>query len=485
MGTTVYFGNATKRRNSTLQPTVGTSFDCILKENTSLDHPTFVLEHSGAFTYNYCIWDNTYYFVDDVVSRRNNIWEVSCIMDVLATYKSYITGSTQFVCYSSHKTSDWLVDTRVPILAKGNAHKTTIVNPAFSRSGNYILSVNGENGCELYRVTRSALAQLISNVSQWQSDATNEFLNGLVSPGGDIVQATENMYTVIARAGAFGNAYSEAPSCIRSCIWVPFATSAFTVTANKEIYLGQFATGVSADAIASAPFMDSFTFTIPWTYSDWRRSKCEDVYIYLPLVGLVSIDSENIAANSSMTIMYSLSPTDGAVAYELVCGNQVIGSYGASCAANFPIGISQQSSAGELINSVMNGAEKLVNMGVNSSVSPISAGMATAGMALEGVRAAYDTINVSYNRHNSCVGGVGGGVGAGLDLSATLYVVDHETAILPSAMQSTMGYPTMAPMALSGLSGFCQCANAHVAAPAAAHELDALDGYLNSGFYIE
>jgi hypothetical protein len=53
-------------------------------------------------------------------------------------------------------------------------------------------------------------------------------------------------------------------------------------------------------------------------------------------------------------------------------------------------------------------------------------------------------------------------------------------------MQQTMGLPTMKPMALSGCSGYCQCANAHVAATGAeAQELDEIDAYLNSGFYIE
>ena len=48
-----------------------------------------------------------------------------------------------------------------------------------------------------------------------------------------------------------------------------------------------------------------------------------------------------------------------------------------------------------------------------------------------------------------------------------------------------MGLPTMKPISLSTLTGFCQCANAHVEAPAQASELDAIDRYLNSGFYIE
>ena len=416
----------------------------------------------------------------------NDIWEVSCVMDVLATYKTEILASTQFVCYSSALGDTWLMDNRIPVLSKGVAHKTTIVNPRLSRSGSYVLAVNGENGCSMYRVTQANINQLIQNITTWRGQAVSEFLNGLVAPGGDIVVATENLYTVLARAGAFGNAYSEAPAQIKSCIWVPFDAATFTVTqSNKEIYLGQFDTGVFADEVSATPYIDSFTFTIPWTYNDWRRAKCEDLYIYLPLVGLCSIESENIVTNSTMTIEYSMMPTDGTIAYELKSGQQILGSYGASCSANYPIGISQQASAGEIANSILGGLDKALSVAVNSSVSPLSMGAATAGMALTAVEAGYDTAYTSNSRHNTTIGGVGGGVGAGLDLSATLFDVVHDTVINPAAMEATMGLPTMKPMALSTLTGFCQCANAHVAAPAAAHELDAIDSMINSGFFIE
>lgn len=485
MSHTVYFGKVSKRKNSTLQPSLTTSFDVLFKTPTSLDRPTFTLS-ADSFDYNYAKMDDRYYFVTDIVSRNNDLWEVTCELDPLATFKSEILASTQFVSYSSVKSSDWLMDSRIPILSQGVAHKTRIINPVLSRSGNYVLSVNGANGCSLYKVSLSDLQSLISEVSTWKNDLLNDFLDNLTSPGGDIVVATENMYKVIARAGAVGNAYSDAPSNIRSCIWVPFSDSAFNVTqAGKSIYLGQFDTTVTADEIASTPYTDSFTFSIPWTYSDWRRAKCEDLYLYLPMVGLTSIDSENITSNDSMTIRYSLTPTDGAIAYEIECGNQIIGSYGASCSANYPIGISQQSSAGELINSVLSGAEKAVNMAINSSISPVSTGAAIAGTGLNVLQTSYDFANTQYTRHNTTIGGIGGGVGAGLDLYATLFDVVHAPLIEPSQMVATMGYPTMKPLTLSSCSGYCQCANAHVSAAAESEYLNMIDAYLNSGFYIE
>ena len=127
----------------------------------------------------------------------------------------------------------------------------------------------------------------------------------------------------------------------------------------------------------------------------------------------------------------------------------------------------------------------MVNAAIHSSLSPISAAAAGVGVALEGVKASYETIQVKNSRHNTTIGGVGGGVGSGLDLSATLYNVIDKTLYEPSEIGATMGRPTMKPVLLSTLSGFCQCANAHIEAAATAGELDAIDYYLNSGFFIE
>ena len=129
--------------------------------------------------------------------------------------------------------------------------------------------------------------------------------------------------------------------------------------------------------------------------------------------------------------------------------------------------------------------EKLVTIGARSTVSPLSASTAAIGMRLEGTIAAYELANSVYTRHNSCIGGIGGGAGIGLDLDATCFTVAHPTNISPSAMQATMGLPTMKPMSLSTLSGFCQCANAHVAIDGTDTEMNLIDTFINSGFYIE
>ena len=70
----------------------GTSFDCVLKADTSVLKPTIILSSNADAikTYNYMYIDDfkRYYFIDDIVSKNNNLWEISGHVDVL----EHLTG---------------------------------------------------------------------------------------------------------------------------------------------------------------------------------------------------------------------------------------------------------------------------------------------------------------------------------------------------------------------------------------------------------
>lgn len=484
MAHTIYAGKVSKRRNSTLQPSLSASFDVLLKTPTSLHAPTFTI-NASAFDYNYLRWDDRYYFVTDIVARNNNLWDVSAVIDVLATYKADILASTQYVSYSSEQGNAWLADTRIPVLRSTLASKNTTPTGVLSRIGCYVLSVVGRSSAATYVFQDdSTIKGIIDEIDTWESQGITAIESMIDDTDTDTLLAS--IAKVLTNTGFVGNAYSNAPSCIRSCVWLPFDYARAPITGqDNPIYLGNFPTNKNGQRISSRPLFDSVSITIPWHFSDWRRGYCEDVYLYLPLVGMVSISADSITNVSSLTIDWSVTYTDGCISYEVKAGNEIIGTYGGNCCANYPIGINQQASAGEIAQAFIGGLEKTISAGVNSSISPVSAGMAVAGMAAEATIGAYNVQNVASSSHPSCVGGIGGGAGVGLDLNIACYTVAHNTIVDPADMIGTMGRPTMKPLQLSTLTGFCQCANAHVSAAAEAQELDALDSYLNSGFYIE
>lgn len=503
MAHTIYCGKIAKKVNSTYVPTAAEltkSFDVLLKTPTSLHTPTFTIS-AETFPYNYIQWDDRYYFVTDVTARNNALWDVSAVCDVLATYRDDILNSTQYVSYSSSNTSIWLPDTRIPVKKNATVSRNTASLSIFDTDGFYVLSVIGENGSEIWACTISDIRAILGKITVWSDELIDAIMQGIYpisgigqAPGGSVTYdwstpeaATESLAMMNTLTGFAGNAYAAAPDCLRSCIWVPFKEAEFSGTGGT-IYLGQFNTQVQTDTCRATPVTGSSSVNIPWQHSDWRRAVCEEVYLYLPLVGMVSLPSDELVNETSITVKYSATATDGCIAYEIMAGSQTIGTYGANCSANYAIGISQQASAGEIVQTAFAGAEKVVSTAVQAATSINPAGWIAGGAAaaFDAVSLGYNTLNTSLTRHNSCIGGIGGGAGSGLSLDIACFTVSHDTVIAPADMQATMGLPTMAPMQLGSLTGFCQCANAHVAAEGAEFsELAQIDAYLNSGFFIE
>lgn len=532
MSVTASFYKFSKRKNSTKQPTgAGTDFSVDLKSGTSLLRPTLLLSNSSYPDYNYCQFMGMYYFIRDIVSVRNDLWELYLIVDPLATAKADILASTQYVCYSSQSGNSWLADMRIPVLKSTTASKATSALPFINTNGFYVLSVvggdSGVGGCEVFAVNKSTLNALIQRVSTWSGNDITQIMSGvtinppsyspptvqtpqtgadnaecftkliqslkaMIDSMGAVATSVQNSANDLMKkiqeasttTGFLGNAFANAPNCIRSCIWVPFDLASFTGNSGT-IYLGKYDTNQGGFKVNPSPTSGSVTVSIPWHFSDWRRGVCEDVYLYLPFVGMVSFSADSLTNVSSITVKYSATATDGNVCYEVIAGNEILGTYGGNTSTNYPIGINQQSSAGEVFTALIGGVQKTVSALVESSISPVSTVAALGKMALEIGIAGYDVKNVQNTTHFSCVGGIGGGAGVGLDLSITCYTVAHDTIVNPSDMKDTMGLPTMKPMLLSSLSGYCQCANAHLDAAYQEPILDAVDTYLNSGFFIE
>lgn len=488
MSVTVYFANIAKKRNSTYQGTFTTSYDCVLKDATSLDRPTFLIS-AATMDYNAAKWDNRYYFIDDVVSVRQGQWEVTCVLDVLATYKAEILASTQFVCYSSHLTSAWLLDERVPVLNSEDVNTdSTDLSPAFN-GGFYVLSVVGPNGNVFAISSKADLDKIVDEISNWKTTSIDSALQGTA---GSVTydwttteDCLESLSKMLTQSGILGNAYSNAPQMIRSCKWVPFTMSDFSAGYGQMIYLGEFQTSVTAPYCRIDPVWRRFDVSIPWHYNDWRRAACESVYLYLPFVGNVNLSADELVGYSSLEVDLTLSAVDGSMQYCVKAGSTVLGLYSATCNADYQIGVNQKASAGEVFQSVLQGADKIASIGVNASIDPVSDLAVMGSMALEGAIAVYNAKSVQKSTHPTVIGSVAGAVNSKSPTSIICTVISHPTAIAPADMAATMGRPTMQPMSLATLTGYCQCANAHVAAAAQARELDAIDTYLNSGFFIE
>lgn len=106
-----------KDKNSTKVPdTAGTAVDGEFKYSVSINNPTVkIADHSTAFTWNYFYIQkfNRYYFVTDVKIEKGFIF-ITGVCDVLASFKSRILDSSQYVLRSASNYDVSIQDTKYP-----------------------------------------------------------------------------------------------------------------------------------------------------------------------------------------------------------------------------------------------------------------------------------------------------------------------------------------------------------------------------------
>ena len=112
----VYLGTTSKKRNSTEQPTLTKTVNCILKEGTSLINPTLIFDRKAiGHTYNYVYIPDfgRYYFVGDPVYDNARI-EYPCRCDVLASFKTEIGASSHYILRCASDSNGYIIDTMYP-----------------------------------------------------------------------------------------------------------------------------------------------------------------------------------------------------------------------------------------------------------------------------------------------------------------------------------------------------------------------------------
>lgn len=153
----VDFWSFSKRPNSTKQPstTAHNSFDCTLKGPCSIMAPVFEVNYGNAGTdpigYNYCyVADfDRYYWVSDWVND-GPIWECRAIEDELATWKTAIGNSSQYILRSSYSSDGNIVDNYYPTKAGQTTNEqATSFWPSNPNSGYYVIGIiNADQGAD-------------------------------------------------------------------------------------------------------------------------------------------------------------------------------------------------------------------------------------------------------------------------------------------------------------------------------------------------
>lgn len=516
---TIDFYNITKRLNSTaaVPATPADTLDCYLKNDCSFLNPYLRVNSSTKPSYNYFKLEDRYYWVTEVTSIANELWEIRGSVDPLTTFRNHIFNTSAFVLYDSTPNTQ-LPDNRLGVETDCTAYTSSTNMPWYfttgDGSGTYIIATTGNTdkmdlttltstsddrvGTGVYTIPQNQLKKLGFDISDWVTafntiwqqfnqektrinttyfvidpdpvKTISNFFSGfsyMIQNGVDYVS---NFFRLFA-SNILGS--SDALSNIKASYWIPFTVPNSAVQSPNVGHPTHLALGNYTDIIQGLmeiidPVITAvgISVNIPWQFTDWRNAACTEVMLYIPLIGCINIPSDVIKGNDALDLKFSLNLYSGALAVEVSCDGAEIGTYGADCAMPILIGDSNINT-GAIVNTL------------GSTVTKNFVGAGTNAL-------------MSFNEMVSSVGGLGGGAGVGLSNEIICICRVHETSQEPSVLLPVIGTPTRQLKTLSSGLGYCQTLNAQVNCAAITGEpyptqteIEMINNYLNNGVYLE
>ena len=479
MAITINSTTFAKRHNSTAIPsTFAHSYDVALKGACSYDRPIFLLSED-SFLDNYVQWGSWYYFVEDVIVQRNNLLEISCTLDALATHKAEILASSQFVAYDTTPNSE-ISDKRLS--TKTTATRLETVGNVWQYITDtpcVMVNVVGEGSCATYALTVANAAKLLdsANVQNWL-DQILEPVDPSQPPAGGWVEkvadAITNGFRSFVSSGSAGD-------CIKSAFIMPIDPVQLPGV-YEEVVLGLYHTNVYGKRMTLRTISDAQGINIPWQATDWRRNApYHEFYLYIPYVGVISYPASALVGTDKLSIGMALDISAGDCIFTVgktitqATAIEVIGQYSANIAGSYAIGSS-------------NITPRQVATAIGSAGAAVAAsvlmpaGMAAAAVGTAGIVGEFNALQPIP----SSVGGSGGAAAISLQgVNCRMMSIFHDTSVAPDSVSAIIGTPTMAVKSLSGLSGYCECRNAHVSITGHDTTAREIEEYMNGGFYIE
>lgn len=117
-----------------------------LKTQTDLVDIKLMIENASVFDYNYLYISefSRYYYITDIQSVRNGLWEVTAHVDVLTTYASGIRALTGIIGRQENLFNVFLSDSEVKVEADRQVTTVNFPTDVFNlQTESFILTVAG------------------------------------------------------------------------------------------------------------------------------------------------------------------------------------------------------------------------------------------------------------------------------------------------------------------------------------------------------
>ena len=437
-----------KKHNSTKQ--IGsatpdaTYSNTYLKADCDMDNPVFMVQDSFRAS-NYCYLEDLgrYYFIDKWVLGNNNIYELHCTVDALATYKSYIGNYTAFVercaspTYYNVELYDNLISSQENILSITSANTNII----------------GSGAVYVCRTLNSAYG-----ISTFYGSLSN--FDGLFNPDFDEEQSIDD---IIRNILTF---FLCSPSeYVIDFYMLPVPLGKMTGSPDV-LCAGWFQQGGAFRWTKAIPTIeDTITLSKPAVYyTDFRADSdaFTRFYIYIPAVGTLPLAGDLI--EKTLTLTYVIDVYTGEIAYLLKADGDIVATYHGNIKCAMQAG----------------------------TMAPQGGNLITSGASIATAAATGNAIAIGLNTYNTVQNiitptpSVNGSQGSCASMIAENDVII--TQVVKASAESPLavaGKPCGKNLQLSLLSGFVKCAGASVEVPCNESVKQTINNHLNNGFYYE
>lgn len=451
------FYKFSKRKNSTAVPDgQGNERNLTLKNGSSIITPTFLVA-GESFDYNYCSFNGRYYWITDITSVRNELWEVQCRVDALASWKNDILNSKGFVKYSSSDNNQNIKDGRNVVTSNVERTASYLNMQMFDVNGSYILAT----------------------LSGPASEAINNSFSVLYGMESGSLGALAQEFNSPDALTAIRQYFDNPTETIVFCRWLP-RNLIGGPTRIVPVKFGDYESSVTGTLIEDNYATEIGDITIPWQKSDFRNYEpYSSAILYLPGVGNVSIPLSSLAGLDVLSIQCVMDYVTNQIHYQVTDGTgaNIIGTYSGSVGVDIPISAIQSGNVGGIL------------AGIGGIAGGIGA-VATGGMSLGAAAAIggglYAAGVSSLSQNIRATGSFSGGynVKAG-GTTIHLEIFRNQSVQEPAEYADTIGNPCMKTRTISGLSGYCQTEDFQVSGDMTDTEKSEINNLMNGGVYIE
>ena len=205
--------------------------------------------------------------------------------------------------------------------------------------------------------------------------------------------------------------------------------------------------------------------------------------IYLPFVGLVPLDMDIVAYYKTIEIVGKIDIITGDIVYKIMYANDAVSTYSGNCATKIPVSGASVDGVGIATGAmtVIGGAIAVVaTVATGGGAAMLVGGAAAAVGGAANLTLKQSEIHTQINGNNSSA--------VAVELGTDPYVIVIQNKPIESNLlsyQAEQGMPYFKTATIGNLSGYVQCSGASVNIPGDGEEQQAVNGYLNSGFYYE